>query len=243
VDSQQAKQILGLYRPGVDDADPQFAEALAQKGRDPELEQWFDEHCASYAAIRSKMKDISVPADLREQILARHKVVEPVLWWRSPFAVAAAAIVAICVSTYFIVSQLNPPVRFATFREQMASYAAAGYNLDVHSSSFDELRQQFARSGWPSDYTVPSGLSKLNVKGGCLMNWRDHKVSMLCLAGPDHHDAWLYVIDRAGLSGAPKRPTPLVAQAGGLMTASWSDRGKIYVLAAQGDEAFLRSLL
>jgi hypothetical protein len=189
------------------------------------------------------MKEISVPADLHEQILARHKIIEPIAWWRSPFAVAAAAIVAICVSIYFVVSQLNPPVRFAVFREQMASFAAAGYKLDVHSDSFDELRQQFARNGWPADYTVPSGLSKLNVRGGCLMNWRSHKVSMLCLGGPDHHDAWLYVVERAAVSGAPRQSTPVVAPAGGLITASWSDRGKIYVLAAQGDEAFLRTLL
>jgi hypothetical protein len=243
VDSRQAKEILELYRPGVDDADPQFAEALTQKERDPELQRWFDEHCASYAAIRGKMKAISVPADLLEQILARHKIVEPIPWWRTSFAVAAAAIVAICASTYFIVSQLNPPARFATFREQMATFAAAGYKLDVRSDSFEELRQLFVRNGWPSDYTVPSGLSRLKVEGGCLMNWQGHKVSMLCLSGPDHHDAWLYVIERPKLSGAPKRATPLVARAGGLITASWSDRGKIYVLAAQGDETFLRALL
>ena len=40
MDRQQAKQILELYRPGVDDADPQFAEALALSRTDPELRRW-----------------------------------------------------------------------------------------------------------------------------------------------------------------------------------------------------------
>jgi len=243
VDKQQAREILELYRPGVDDADPQFTEALAQKDRDPDLQQWFDKHCESYAAIRAKMKEIAVPRDLHEQILAQRKVVRPVIWWRSPIALGAAAVVAITLSIYSIVSELNPPARFVTFRDQMASFAAAGYKLDVQSDSFDELRQQFARNGWPADYTVPSGLSKLGVRGGCLMNWRDHKVSMLCLSGPDHHDAWLYVVERAAVSGAPKQSTPQVAPAGGLITASWSEGRKTYLLAAQGDESFLRTLL
>ncbi|HUK81877.1 MAG TPA: hypothetical protein VLZ12_04515 [Verrucomicrobiae bacterium] len=243
MDSQQAKEILNLYRPSVDDADPQFAEALAQVQRDPELRQWFDQHCALHAEIRDKIKAISVPAGLHERILARRKVVRPLVWWRSPIAIAAAAVVVIALSIYSIVSQLNPPARFSQFRQQVADFAAAGYTLDVQSASFDELRQQFASNGWPSDYTVPSGLAKLGVRGGCLMNWRGHKVSMLCLRGPDHHDAWLYVIKRAALSNAPKQSALQVAMVGRLMTASWSEGAKTYVLAAQGDEAFLRSLL
>jgi len=243
MDSRQAKQLLNLYRPGVDDADPQFAEALAQAERDPELRHWFDQQCALHVEIRDKVKAIPVPADLRERILSEQKVVRPTVWWRSPFAIAAAAVVAIIVSIYSILLQLNPPARFAEFRKQVADFATAGYELDVQSDSFEELRQQFASRGWPADYIVPAGLAKLRVRGGCLMNWRGHKVSMLCLRGPERHDAWLYVIEQAPLSGAPKLPTPQIAAVGNLETASWSDGGKTYVLAAQGDEPFLRTLL
>ena len=43
MNNQEAKFILGAYRPGGRDAvDPMFSEALAQAGRDPELRAWFE---------------------------------------------------------------------------------------------------------------------------------------------------------------------------------------------------------
>lgn len=251
MDSRQAKEILELYRPGVDDADPQFAEALTQVERDPELRRWLDEHCAVYTAIRVRMKDIRVPVELRDRILAGRKVVRPVIWWRSPLALGAAAAIVIGLSIYSIVFQLGllgggagkASTTFAAFRDEMVYYAAAGYQLDVQSASLDELRQQFVQKGWPSDYTVPPALTKLGVRGGCLTKWQEHKVSMLCLSAPDRHGVWLYVIERAALPDAPAQPTPQIAMQGGLATASWSEGDKTYLLAAEGDEAFLRTLL
>src|SRR5207244_1996155 len=106
-----AKQILELYRPGVDDNDPQFAEALALAQRDRELRRWLDDHCALYEAIRAKLKAAPVAIELRNELLAerseRGKVVRPVAWWRSPIAIGAAAVVAICLSIYSIVTQVN----------------------------------------------------------------------------------------------------------------------------------------
>jgi uncharacterized membrane protein YbaN (DUF454 family) len=251
VDSQQARQILELYRPGVDDADPQFAEALAFVQRDPELRRWLEEQRAVYAAIRDKIREIPVPAELQDQILAERKVVRlPVAWWRSQFLKGAAAVAVICLSIYAIFVQLdswnrtrNGPTNFAAFRAEMTYFAAAGYNLDVHSDSLDELRQQFVRNGWPSDYSVPAGMTKLSVRGGCLMKWQNHKVSMLCLKSSDQHGVWLYVIERTALPDPPRDSTPQLATEGKLAMASWSADGKTYVLAAEGNEEFLRTLL
>jgi hypothetical protein len=251
VDSQQAKQILQLYRPGVDDDDPQFAEALAQAERYAELRRWLDEQRASYAAIRGRLKEIRVPAGLRDQILAGRKVVRPpVVWWRTQFARAATAVIVIGLSLYAIVAQLHPSFLgksprndFAAFRGQMTYYAAAGYKMDVRSDSLEELRRQFVQHGWPSDYVVPPGLTRLSVRGGCLTKWHRHKVSMLCLNSPPDHGVWLYVIERTALPDAPAQPTAQFAAEGKLATASWSENGKTYFLAAEGDEAFLRTLL
>jgi hypothetical protein len=251
VDSQQAKQILQLYRPDVDDDDPQFAEALAQAQRDPELRRWLDEQRVLHAAIRDGLKGIRVPAGLLDQILAGHKVVRPpVVWWRSQLARAAAAVIVICLSLYAIVVQLRPSFTvkapkkdFAAFRDEMTYFAAAGYKLDVQSDSLDELRRQFVQHGWPSDYVVPPGLTRLNVRGGCLMKWHEHKVSMLCLNSAERHGVWLYVVERRALPDAPAQPKPQFAMEGNLATASWSENDKAYLLAAEGNEAFLRTLL
>lgn len=251
MDSQQAKETLELYRPGVDETDPQFTEALAQVERDPELRRWFDNHCALYAVIRAKMKDVRVPVDLRDQILGEREVARPVPWWRSPFALRTAVVVVIGLALYSIVLQLGllrgrtaaRRTDFAAFRDEMVYYAAAGYKLDVKSTSLDELRQQFVRNGWPSDYAVPAGLTKLAVRGGCLTKWKEHKVSMLCLRAPDRHGVWLYVTERAALPGAPSQSTPQFATQDNIATASWSEGDKTYLLAAEGNEAFLRTLL
>jgi hypothetical protein len=249
VDSRQAKEILELCRPGVDDNDSHFAEALAQAQRDPELRRWLDERYAFYGAIRDKMKDIPVPAGLRDQILAERKVVRPpVVWWRSEFAKAVAAVAVICLSIYAIVAQMSntakrAPNNFAAFRAEMVYFAAARYKLDVQSASFDELRQQFVRNGWPSDYSVPMGLTKLSVRGGCLMKWQDHKVSMLCLSTLEDHGVWLYVIKHAALPDPPREWPPQVTTEGNMATACWNEDGKTYLLAAEGNETFLRTLL
>ena len=48
LDSREVKSILSIYRPGIDDDDPQFAEAE----RDPELRAWLFEQGKSYDEIR-----------------------------------------------------------------------------------------------------------------------------------------------------------------------------------------------
>src|ERR1700754_3383265 len=73
MDRNEAKKILALYRPGVmDDPDPRLTEALELVHRDPELAAWFDQHCAVFQAIRAKLKEIPVPADLRRKIAAEN---------------------------------------------------------------------------------------------------------------------------------------------------------------------------
>jgi hypothetical protein len=251
VDSQQARQILEVYRRGVDDADPQFAEALALAQSDPELRRWLEEQRAAYVSIRNKMREIPVPAGLQDQILAECKVVRlPVAWWHSQFLRGAAAVAVICLSILAIGVQLHSwnsmrkgPTNFAAFRAEMTYFAAAGYSLNVHSDSLDELRKQFTANGWPSNYSVPAGVSKLSVRGGCLMKWQNHKVSMLCLKSPDQRGVWLYVIERTALPDPPRESTPQLATEGSLATASWSESGKTYLLAAEGNEDFLRTLL
>ena len=41
MNSEEAKQVLAIYRPGIDDPDaPDVVEALALAHRDPELGRW-----------------------------------------------------------------------------------------------------------------------------------------------------------------------------------------------------------
>src|SRR5579862_10039222 len=107
MDNQQAREILSLYRPGLDDPnDPFFAEALMQARRDPELGRWFEKQCAVDVAVRDKFRQITAPAGLQQQILAERKVVRPAIWWeRSAFLAAAAAAIVLAVFAGYILRQ------------------------------------------------------------------------------------------------------------------------------------------
>src|SRR3954449_8521602 len=74
MNSQEAKQILLLYRPGTaDEQDPEFTEALAVTKHDAELARWLEEQVAIRKTLRARFQEIPVPAGLKEQILSERK--------------------------------------------------------------------------------------------------------------------------------------------------------------------------
>ncbi len=239
MNSEQAKQILQAYRPGVDDADPSAAEALAQARRDPELARWLEQQIAFDAAIRARLREVPVPVGLKTRILANAPAEAPaVAWWqRRPVWLAAALIVLALVYLPY----LRPANTFAAFRAGMVQYVAAGYQMEVRADNFDALRERFSKDGWPSDYVLPPGVKGLKVEGGCLSQWRGRKVSLLCLEAKGH-DVWLCVIERRAIWQAPGA-TPVFAREGRISTASWTSGHLTYLLATEGDEAELRSYL
>jgi len=74
MNTSEAKEKLLLYRGGIDDADPQFREALAQARRDPELAEWLREQASCYDAIRSKLRGFEPRSDLAEEIMQNRPI-------------------------------------------------------------------------------------------------------------------------------------------------------------------------
>ena len=102
MDSREVKSILSIYRPGIDDDDPQFAEALAEAERDPELRAWLFEQGKSYDEIREKLRTITVPGDLREKIVRERPIVFPKPTIRARvWQVAAAVALLAGISGFF----------------------------------------------------------------------------------------------------------------------------------------------
>jgi len=91
MNTNEAKQRLLLYRGSIDDDDPQFAEALAQAKRDPELANWIRDQRDCYGAIRSKLREIEVPIGLGHTIIRQRPI--PFYRDRSELLKLAAAIV------------------------------------------------------------------------------------------------------------------------------------------------------
>ena len=243
----EAQEILLLYRPGTDDADDaQMAAALELVKRDPELAKWFEDHCALHQAVRAKLKQIAVPAGLKEQILSERKMSDVILWWHRPAVLAVAACVALLIGIASV--WLRPADRdsFSAYRHWMVRTALRTYTMDLETNDLNQIRAYLAQKNSHADYVLPQSLEKTAGTGCVAMSWHGNKVSMVCFKsgkplGPgEKSDLFLFVIDRSSVPGAPSLAAPEFTKVNKLMTASWSLGNKVYLLAANGDEQFIR---
>ncbi|HEY1787996.1 MAG TPA: hypothetical protein VGJ73_07570 [Verrucomicrobiae bacterium] len=252
----QAKQILLIYRPGTVDADdPEIAEALTLVRSDPELSRWFDEHCATQNALRNKFRQIALPAGLREQIISEHTARMKAASRREKIvgAVAVAAIlVAVALMATFYLPHNNGPRpvanTLANYEGQMMGAARSGYYMTA-MTNLDQVHSWLAQNHALTDYALPMGLKSAAVTGCTVQGWKDAKVSMICfrqgktLPPGQPGDLWLFVIDQSAVNGAPATTSPQLATVDGLITATWTQDGKLYLLGARGDEQTIQKYL
>jgi hypothetical protein len=97
----EARQRLLLYRGPLDDADPQFQEALAHARRDPELGQWLREQTECYDSIRAKLRGIEPPLGLSEKIVREQPIPFPRAWSRIA-QLAAAILISASVTALWL---------------------------------------------------------------------------------------------------------------------------------------------
>ena len=252
MNQQQAREILKLYRPGTADArDPDFAEALAFARQDAELARGLENHCANYESIRTRLKQIAVPAGLKEQILTERKTHTHVIsiprssWWQPAFAVAAVIILLLGIASFWFHGADNHPA----YRNRMVSTALRIYGMDLETNDLGQVRAFLAQKNAPSDYALPNGLQKLQCTGCVVLRWQDKPVSMICfrtgrpLASGEKSDLFLFVKDSASLSKVFPEGSRNLEQVNQVVTATWTEGGKTYLLATRGDEEFIRKFL
>ena len=248
----EAKTILLLYRPGTADADdPQIAEALALAKQDPELTRWLVEHCARQEALRAGFRKITAPAGLKEQIISEQAAQEKSASWRRNAVLAAAAVaaVALVVLAPLWFQHRGVDETFAIYRSRMAGIALRGYAMDLATNNPAQVRAYLAQNHAPADYVLPAPLGKTAVTGCAIESWQGAKVSMICfrtgkpLPPGQQSDLWLFVVDRSSVKNAPPIGSRQFAQVNKLMTVTWTEGDKLYVLGTEGDEQTLRQYL
>ena len=250
MNSQEAKEILLLYRPGLDREDPEFAEALALAQADPEMAAWFQQHCAFQNAAASAFNDISVPDGLKEQILSERKA-HPTLSSRRRALVAAGSLAVIALAGFFTFRTLVPPstprdYTFANFHDRMMATIIRYPKMDLETNDLQALRQNLSEHGQTNLVFTPA-LNKTAGTGCATLDWYDKPVAMICFNSgrngrPKSPDLFLFIADKSSVQNPPSG-TPVIARAHGmknLISASWSSGNKVYVLGALGDEAFLK---
>ncbi len=241
MNTQQAKQILLLYRPGDGEpADPQMSEAMRMAEQDPSLGHWFENHKLFQEQMRTKLRHVQPPPHLKAAILAQQKIIRPVIWWRQPAVwLGTAAAAAIIIIAAVIVPLKRTPNTLANFEGRMVSRALREYRMDVETKDMQQLRQFIAKGGAPADYDLTPGLSKLPLTGGGLLKWRNHPVAMVCFNKGQNQMLFLFVTRKSAVKDPPP-PQPQVKKFADTVSVSWTKGDNTYVLAGPDEPGFVQ---
>jgi hypothetical protein len=252
VNVNEAKTILLSYRPGSSDVeDPQVAAALALAKIDPELARWLEAHCARQQAIGEKFRQIIIPAGLKEQIISERAASEKAKFWQpKPMAAMLVAFVLLLgMLAFFWLPKRGQDDTLSIYQNQMIGIALRGYGMDLTTSDLAQIRAHLAQDRAPADFVLPAALQKVAVAGCAVENWQNAKVSMICfrtgktLPPGDQSDLWLFVVDRTSLAVLTVGELPQFSKINRLITATWTQGDKIYLLGTAGDESTLRQYL
>ncbi len=247
MNTSEAKRILLAYRPGTEDAnEPEVREALALAGRDPDLSRWLDGHRAYQAALKTRFRQIPVPAHLKISILARHKVPEVIVpipvWWRRPVWLVATVSVAVLAGLAAVWLKPARPDRFTNYEARVIGEALRQYRMDIVTNDMTQVRRFMAARGAPSDYDLTPGLERLQLTGAGLLTWRSNPVTMVCFDRGDKQMLFLFVMKRTAVKDPPTE-TPRVAKVSQMLAASWTRGDKTYVLAGPEEAEFAKKYL
>jgi hypothetical protein len=241
----EAKFILGAYRPGGQDAgDPQFQEALEQLQHDPALAAWFAQEQALDARLSGSFRSFPVPQDLRSQLLAARQVIPLRTGWRWPARLAAAACLALTATLAAVWLRSPPPSHAADFPTYAAETIVNLSGLDMKSGDLTTVREWLQTQSAPSDFTLPAGLLGRPIIGCRLLEWNARKVSLVCFQLENGRVVHLFVTDRCSALGTSDCNHPAFAMMNaGIAVASWRDNHRLYVLASHNGEQDLKQLL
>jgi hypothetical protein len=134
------------------------------------------------------------------------------------------------------------PTQLASFRDTMArsSLQEQGH-VEFESHDVASIQQWLQSKNMPTNFDLPAALQAGTPQGCRVVDWNGHQATMICfIVNGEHMD--LFVMDRAGLPDFPENGAPQFASADGLMTATWTGGGKVYLLTGQ-NQAVLQKIL
>ena len=259
--NKDASFLLGACRPnGADSADPEFSEALAQAGRDPELNAWFQAQRAADTAIAARLQSIPVPADLRSRILTGGRVSRPRPWFstRDLLAIAAGLMIMAGLGTWYAGtgSHRSPSAEWHlaglprpvtewqdTALATLSQLVAGKTEFDAKSPNVTDLQQWLRTKGAPVASAMPASLHGMPSLGCKTISWNSYPTSIICFHAPGGELVHLAMTVRAGIADSPPEGWPLYATRDGWQTACWTQGDMTMMLVTKAPESQLRALL
>jgi len=232
------KQILEHYREG-DESTPEIAQALASLNSHPDLATWYKAKTRFDSQMTEAVAQVPVPKELRAAILKTPPVLQLPSWWRRPIALAAAAAVLLFAGGISIWSA-HRGENFAQYKKSVIdeSWGRAPH-LDIETSDVAEFNKWLASIDPHATVTVPSGLNDLNLRGGRTLEWRGHRVVLLCFSQGAKHMHLFVTTDRT-FAGLPPQAAPDYEKCNGWKTVSWAQGNRTYVLTGMNYLTFLK---
>lgn len=247
MNSEQARFVLRAFRPGIDREDsPEFQEAFAQLRKDRSLAAWFDREVAADAVLRAKLiSAVNAPEVYRGRILALPRMVELRAWWRRPGWLAlAASIVLLLTSSALWLTRPNAGTgTFAVFRADLVAASQEMPHVSFMASDIERIRERLRSEKAPADLVVPASLAQAAINGCRVVDWHGRKVSLVCFHLNDGGHVDLLIIQNVDWNDEIIGEAPVLARVGQVNTASWSTKGRTYILCASASDDEMRRLL
>ena len=245
MNNQEAKFILGAYRPdGRDASNPQFVEALAQAETDAELRSWFARQRLFDASVAAKLREITPPAGLRDAIVAGVRASRPrSRWWSQPGWISAAAAIVLLSAILAVAFRLRTPA-VADLAEYAIGDLADAHDAHVgYPAGFEVVQAQL--STLPVPFTraqaLALDLSELQRKNCRSVRIGGREMFEICF---QRDGVWFHLYagrrtDFRSTSG----DRPLIASRAEFAGASWADAQNVYALVTAAGPEALRRLL
>ncbi|MSU69833.1 MAG: hypothetical protein EXS39_03465 [Opitutaceae bacterium] len=242
--NQEARFILGAYRPGGHDAgEALFGDALQQARQDPALGAWFAREQAHATTMAAKLRELAPPPALRAAILAgaRMSATPQRSWWMRPAGLAMAAVVAGLLAAVAILW----PQRGSAQAAQLAAFAVndtAHSRHGGHGEPAGALQALLLQPSTRLGGELPVDFAALRTTGCRTLSFAGRDLIEVCFArgGGEFH---LYAVRRADFPRLPAEGRAEFGEREGMSFASWADATHHYVVVSAAGLETLKGLL
>lgn len=175
--------------------------------------------------------------------IASRKFQRPhLLWIRSLLLTTIAVLVAV---GFFILwtNVVRQKASLADFRDEMISFAKVDPTLEMRSTDLSELMTWLETTHAMSGITTPQKVKSMEPVGCRTLRFRGNDVGLICFRRANGRLLHLFVADRSAFPRLPSKDRAEFSAQGEWGTAAWADGQHAYLMAVQGDQSVLESLL